>query len=68
MLLVPIILYLIVRVVRERLVPVPFLVPWLALAVVQPVGAVVAGGSLSGPQLALQRFGARLGGWLWGAA
>ena len=67
-LLLPLIRYLLVRVVRERLVPAAFLLPWLVLAVVQPLGAALSGSSLSVPQLALQRLGARLGEWLWGAA
>jgi hypothetical protein len=68
LLLLPLIVWLLVRVVHERLVPPAFFLPWLAIAIVQPVGAVLAGSSLSGAQLALQRFGSRLGEWLWGAA
>jgi hypothetical protein len=66
--LVPLILYLIRRVFRERLVPSFFIWSLLALALLQPAGAAVTGSTLSGSQLALQRLGARLAAWLWGAA
>jgi len=65
-LLLPLIGVLVHRVLRERLVPAVFVWVLLALALLQPVGAAVAGSTLAGPQLALQGFGARLGGWLFG--
>jgi hypothetical protein len=67
-LLVPLISYLLARVVRERLASPALLIACVLVAVVQPVGALFAGNTMSAPQLWLQRFGARLGGWLWGAA
>jgi hypothetical protein len=67
-LLVPLVLYLLARVVQERLAPLWFIVPLLVLAIIQPLGAALSGSTLSGPQQALQRFGSRLGAWLWGAA
>ena len=46
-----------------------FVFVWLlvALALLQPVVAAAAGSTLSGPQLAFQRLGARFAEWLWGA-
>ena len=67
-LLVPLTLLLVRGVLQERLVPTAYVWILLALAVLQPVSAAVAGSSLSGPQLALQRFGAQLARYLWGAA
>ncbi len=67
-LLVPLILYLVVRVLRERLVPPGFVALLLVVAAIQPLGAALAGSTMSGPHLALQRLGARLGAWLWGGA
>jgi len=67
-LLVPLILYLLGRVVRERLVSLWLLVPLIVVAVIQPVGAALSGSTLSDAQLAIQRLGSRLGTWLWGAA
>jgi hypothetical protein len=63
--LVPLVAYLLVRVGRERLVSRAYILPFLVLAILQPIGAAIAGSTLSGPQLALQRFGSRLGTWLW---
>ena len=68
LLLVPLTLYLVCRVQQERLVPRAYLWVLLGLAVLQPLGAAFAGSSLSASQLALQRLGARLSQWLWGAA
>ncbi len=67
-LLVPLTLYLIRGVLRDRLVPPVYIWSLVALALLQPVAAAAAGSTLSGPQLALQRLGGRLAGWLWGAA
>ena len=66
-LLVPLTLCLIRGVLRERLVPAVYVWFLLALSLLQPLGAAAAGSTLSGPQLALQQFGARLAGWLWSA-
>ena len=66
-LLVPLTLYLVRSVLQERLVPSSYVWFLLALALLQPVAAAAAGSTLSGPQLAFQRLGARLAGWLWGA-
>jgi hypothetical protein len=66
-LLVPLTLYLIRGVLQERLVPSAYVWLLLGLALLQPVAAASAGSTLSGPQLAFQRLGARLAGWLWGA-
>ena len=68
LLLVPLTLCLIRSVLQERLVPPAYVWVLLALALLQPAGAAAAGSTLSGPQLAFQRLGARLAGWLWGAA
>jgi hypothetical protein len=65
LLLVPLTLYLIRRVLQERLVPPAYVWLLLALALLQPLGAAAAGSTLSGPHLAFQRLGARLAGWLW---
>ena len=67
-LLVPLTVYLSHRVFQERLVPRAYLWALLGLALLQPFGAIAAGSSLSGSQLALQRLGMRLSQWLWGAA
>ena len=66
-LLVPLTLYLIRGVLRERLVPPSYVWSLVALALLQLVGAAAAGSSLSGPQLAFQRLGARIAEWLWEA-
>ena len=66
LLLVPLTLLLIRAVLQERLVPTAYVCILLALAVLQPAAAAIAGNSLPGPQLALQRFGARLAQCLWG--
>ena len=66
-LLIPLIGLLVHRVLRERLVPAVFVLMLLGAALVQPLGAALSGSTMGGPQLALQRFGARLAGWL-GAA
>ena len=63
-LLVPLTLYMIRGVLQERLVPSLYVWLLLALAVLQPVAAAAAGSTLSAPQLAIQRLGARLAGWL----
>ena len=68
LLLVPLTTYLVLRVVQERLVPRAYVWALLGLALVQPLGALAAGSSLSGSQLGLQRLGMRLSQWLWGAA
>jgi len=47
-------------VLRERLVPRGYVLALLAVALLQPVGAFLAGRTLSAPQLALQRLGASL--------
>ena len=67
-LLVPLTLLLVREVLQEHLVPTAYVWMLLALAVLQPVSAAVSGSTLSGPQLALQRFGAQLARCLWGAA
>jgi hypothetical protein len=67
-LLVPLILYLLVRVVREGLVPRWYLILFLVVAILQPVGAALSGSTLSALQLALQRLGSQLGAFLWGPA
>jgi hypothetical protein len=67
LLLVPLTVVLLRRVLRERLAPRGYVHALLALALLQPLGAIVAGASLSESQLALQRLAARLSGWLWGA-
>ena len=67
LLLVPLTLYLIRGVLQERLVSSTYVWSLLGLALLQPVAAAAAGGTLSGPQLAFQRLGARFAGWLWGA-
>jgi len=66
-LLVPLTIALIRAVLRERLVPPVYVWLMVALAVLQPIAAAAAGNTLSGPQLAFQRLGARLAGWLWGS-
>ena len=66
-LLVPLTLQLIRGVLQERLVPSGYVWLMVALALLQPVAAAAAGNTLSGPQLAFQRLGGRLAGWLWGA-
>ncbi len=66
-LLVPLTFYLIRGVLQERLVSSTFVWSLLGLALLQPVAAAAAGSTLSGPQLAFQRLGARFAGWLWGA-
>jgi Protein of unknown function with HXXEE motif len=68
LLLVPLTFYLLRRVVQECLVPRAYVWALLGLAALQPLGAAVAGASLSESQLALQRFGMRFSQWLWGAA
>jgi len=68
LLLVPLIFYLLARALQERLVPLWFAAPLLVLAAVQPIGAILSGRTLSGPQLSLQHFGTWLGSYLWGAA
>lgn len=67
LLLVPLTLYLVRRVLSERLVPSTYVWSLLALALLQPAGAAVSGSTLSAPQLTFQRFGARLAEWLLGA-
>ena len=66
LLLVPLTSTLVYRVLEERLVPRVYVFGLVALAALQPLGAAVAGASLSGSQLALQRLGMRLVHWLWG--
>jgi hypothetical protein len=66
--LVPLTLLLVREVLQEHLVPAAYVWMLLALAVLQPVTAAVAGSTLSGPQLALLRFGAHLARWLSGTA
>jgi multisubunit Na+/H+ antiporter MnhE subunit len=68
LLLAPLTVYLIHRVLRERLAPRAYVWALTGLALLQPLGAVAAGSSLSGSQLALQRLGMRLSQWLWGSA
>lgn len=68
LLLLPLTLHLAQRVLRERLVPRAYVWSLLGLAVLQPLGAVIAGASLTGSQLAVQRLGMRLSQWLWGSA
>lgn len=68
LLLVPLTLHLVHRVLRERLVPSGYVWALVGLALLQPLGAAVAGSTLSPPQLALQRLGMRLSQFLWGAA
>jgi hypothetical protein len=68
LLIVPLALYLLIRVFRERLVSPAFVLPLLAAAILQPVGAAFAGNTLSDFQIAIQRFGSLFGQWLWGAA
>jgi hypothetical protein len=63
-LLVPLTLYLVRGVLQERLVSSVYVWLLLGLALLQPVAAAAAGGVLSGSQLAFQRLGARLAGWL----
>jgi hypothetical protein len=67
-LLLPLTLYLIHGVLRDRLVPALYVWSLVALAVIQPAVAFAAGSTLSGPQLAFQRLGAQLARCLWGAA
>jgi hypothetical protein len=64
LLLIPLALLLTHRVLRERIVPRPYVWALLALAALQPLGAAAAGASLSGSQLALQRLGMELARWL----
>jgi hypothetical protein len=68
LLLVPLTVLLVHGVLREHLVATPYVWTLVAMAALQPVSAAIAGGTLSGPQLALQRFGAQLARCLWGAA
>jgi len=68
LLLAPLTAYLIHRVLRERLAPRAYVWVLIGLALLQPLGALAAGSSLSESQLALQRLGMRLSQWLWGAA
>jgi len=65
LLLVPLTGCLVHRVLRERLVPSAYVLSLVALAFIQPIGAAAAGDTLSGPQLELQRLGARLAAWVW---
>jgi hypothetical protein len=67
-LLVPLVLHLVYRVLRERLVPRAYVLGLLGIALLQPLAAAAAGASLSGSQLALQRLGMRLSQWLWGGS
>jgi hypothetical protein len=67
-LVVPLTLHLARDVLRERLVPAPYVWLLLALAALQPVGAAAAGRTLSEGQLAFQRLGAQLANRLWGGA
>ncbi len=66
--LVPLTFILVRWVLQEQLVPSAYVWLLLALAVIQPVAAGVAGNSLSAAQLALLRLGALLAQGLWGAA
>ena len=61
LLIVPLVIYLLIRVIRERLVSPLFVLPLLVAAILQPIGAALAGRSLSGWQVALQHFGSGLG-------
>lgn len=63
-LIVPLTLYLMMTVLRQRLVPPAYVWVLAALALVQPLGAIATGATLTDGQLALQRFGAQLAAWL----
>ena len=64
-LLVPLTLHLVHRVLREDLAPRLYVWVLLALAAVQPLGAALAGSTLSESQLALQSLCMRLSQWIW---
>lgn len=68
LLLIPLTLLLVRRVLRERLAPRAHVFALVALSLLQPLGAALSGGSLSEPQLALQRLAMRFSEWLWGTA
>jgi hypothetical protein len=67
LLLVPLTAYLLYRVLEEQLVPRAYVWALLGLALLQPVGAIAGGSSLSGYQLATQRLGMGFSQWLWGS-
>lgn len=59
-LLLPLVGYLVYCVLRERLVPRAFVLPLLAVALLQPIAVLSSGRTLSPAQLALQRLGAEV--------
>ena len=63
--IVPLTLFLVRRVFQERVVSASYVWVTLFLAVLQPLLAAVAGSSLSGRQLALQRLGGQLARCFW---
>jgi hypothetical protein len=67
LLLVPLTLCLVWRVLEERLVPRAYVAALLGLALLQPLGAMAAGATLSDAQLALGRLAVRVSRRLWGA-
>lgn len=64
-LLLPLILYLVYRVLEERLVSPAYVGFLLVFALLQPIAAAASGSTLSNPQLALQRFGGQFAEWVW---
>lgn len=67
LLVVPLTIILVRGVLHERLVPPAYVWLLVAIAFIQPIGAAMAGSSLSGPQLVLPQLGEALAERVWGA-